>query len=119
MVIERSKNRMGQRVCKKFYLRCHHKQRNTGRVSKVLKTIHHEHNLKNNNCPAQLTLTILAPHKRHHGYFSWKQHLHTHIIKVADALRFRSISEEAKYKYYDLFKQGHSLSSAHLEYDTN
>ena len=26
---------------------------------------------------------------------------------------------ETKLKYYDLFKQGHSPSSAHLEYETN
>lgn len=38
---------------------------------------------------------------------------------MADALRFRPISEETKSKYYDLFKQGHSPSSAHLEHETN
>ena len=47
------------------------------------------------------------------------QHNHNHTISVADALRFRPISEETKSKYYDLFKQGHSPSSAHLEYETN
>ena len=46
-------------------------------------------------------------------------HNHNHTISVADALRLRPISEETKSKYYDLFKQGHSPSSAHLEYETN
>ena len=47
------------------------------------------------------------------------QHTHNHAINVADALRFRPISDETKSKYYDLFKQGHSPSSAHLKYETN
>ena len=36
-----------------------------------------------------------------------------------DAVRFRPIAEDTKTKYYDLFKQGNSPSSAHLEYETN
>jgi len=37
---------------------------------------------------------------------------------VADALRFRPLSEQTKKHYYDLFSQGHSPASAH-EYETN
>ena len=120
MVFQRSKKRVGQRVCKKRYLRCHHRQRTTGN-NKDLLTTHQTHSNKNCNCPAQLTLTILAPHKRHCGYLTevMLQHNHNHTINVADALRFRPISEETKAQYYDLFKQGHSPSSAHLEYETN
>ena len=47
------------------------------------------------------------------------QHNHNHEIKVADALRFKLMSEETKAQYYDLFKQGHFPSSARLEYVTN
>ncbi len=47
------------------------------------------------------------------------KHIHNHLVSVADTLRFRPVSEETKSKYYDLFKQGHSPSSAHLEYETN
>ena len=47
------------------------------------------------------------------------QHNHNYTISVADPLRFRSISEETKSKYYDLFKHGHSPSRAHLEYEPN
>ncbi len=46
-------------------------------------------------------------------------HTHNHSIDVADALRFRPISDETKCKYYDLFNQGHSPSIADLEYETN
>ena len=41
------------------------------------------------------------------------------MVDVADALRFRPIAESTKEKYYDLFRQGHSPSSAHLEYETH
>ena len=46
------------------------------------------------------------------------KHTHNHLVDVADALRFRPVSESTKEKYYDLFRQGHSPSSAHLEYET-
>ena len=46
------------------------------------------------------------------------KHTHNHLVDVADALRFRPVSENTKEKYYDLFRQGHSPSSAHLEYET-
>ena len=86
-----------------------------------LKTTHRLHNTKNRNCPAQIIITILAPHQRHQGYLieAMLQHTHNHAINVADALRFRPISDKTKSKYYDLFKQGHSPSCAHLEYETN
>ena len=121
MVFQRSKKRVGKRVCTKMYLRCHHRQRNTGKNNTDLKTTHKLHSNKNCDCPAQITLTVLAPHKRHQGYLIEVKlhHTHNHSINVADALRFRPISEETKSKYYDLFKQGHSPSSAHLEYETN
>ena len=68
-----------------------------------------------------MTITILAPNKKHSGYQVEVEtkHIHNHLVNVADALRFRPIAEDAKAKYYDLFKQGHSPSSAHLEYETN
>ena len=124
MVFERNAKGKGKRILRKLYLRCQHNQRQTGKHTKsarTLKTVHKEHNLKDTNCPAKLTLTILVPHKRHHGHFievSMK-HTHNHLIEVADALRFRPMSADTKSKYYDLFRQGHSPASAHLEYETN
>ena len=47
------------------------------------------------------------------------KHTHNHLVDVADALRFRPVSKSTKDKYYDLFRQGHSPSSAHLEYETH
>ena len=47
------------------------------------------------------------------------KHTHNHLVNVADALRLRPIAEDTENKYYELFKQGHSPSSAHLEYETN
>ena len=38
---------------------------------------------------------------------------------MADALRFRPLAEQTKKHYYELFSQGHSPASAHLEYETN
>ena len=52
--------------CKKLYLRCHHRQQNTGKNNKGIKTTHQWYILcrnKNCNCPAQFTLTVLVPHK--------------------------------------------------------
>lgn len=124
MVYERNKKQAGIRVLRKLYLRCQHKQRQTGKHTKsdkMLKTTHKEHNNKNTNCPAQMVLTILAPLKQHEEFLVkvTLKHTHNHLISVADALRFRPISDKTKAKYYDLFKQGHSPSSSHLECETN
>ena len=124
MVYERSKKREGKRVVKKLFLRCQHKQRQTGQHTKSvcsLKTTHKQHNSKHTSCPAQMTLTILVPLPEHKGYSVEVnlKHTHNHLIIIADALRFRPISEKTKDTYYELFKQGHSASSAHLEYETN
>ena len=120
-MFQRSKNQLGKRVCKKLYLQCHHYQRNRAMSNICLKTTHRLHNTKNRNCPAKIIITILAPNQRHQGYLieAMLQHTHNHAINVANALRFRPISDETKSKYYDIFKQGHSPSSAHLEYETN
>ena len=68
-----------------------------------------------------MTITVLASNRKHNGYLVEVdiKHTHNHLVHVADALRFRPIAEDTKAKYYDLFKQGHSPSSAHLEYETN
>ena len=124
MVFERNKKQAGKRVLRKLYMRCQHKQRQTGQHTKSdrsLKTTHKEHDNKHTNCPAQMKLTILAPLKQNQGFLVEVElkHTHNHLISVADALRFRPISEETKGKYYDLFNQGHSPASSHLEYETN
>jgi len=67
-----------------------------------------------------MIIAILACHRCHQRYLIeiMLQQTHNHNINVEDALRFRPISDETKSKYYDLFKQGHSPSSAHLEHET-
>ena len=122
MVYECCKNQNGKRVVKKFYLRCQHKQRQTGKhtkSSKPLKTTHKQHNNKNTGCPAQITVTLVPPNT-YDGFCVavTLKHTHNHLVDVADALRFRPVSESTKQKYYDLFRQGHSPCSAHLEYET-
>ena len=107
---------------KKFFLRCHHKQRQTGQHTKSnrpLKTTHKLHNNKHTNCPAQMKVTLL-PQKKQNDYCVdvTLNHTHNHSIDVADALRFRPMSESTKQKYYDMFRQGHSPASAHMEYET-
>ena len=124
MVYECCKTGKGKRVIKKFYLRCQHKQRQTGmhtKSDKALKTTHKSHNNKHTNCPAQIIVTLLAATKKSHGFCVdvILNHNHNHLLDVADALRFRKISEETKESYYDLFRLGHSPASAHLEYETN
>ena len=124
MVYERSKTQNGKRVVKKLYLRCQHNQRQTGKHTKstnTLKTTHKQHNNKHTSCPVHLTITVLASNRKHNGYLVEVdiKHTHNHLVHVADALRFRPIAEDTKAKYYDLFKQGHSPSSTHLEYETN
>ena len=68
-----------------------------------------------------MIVTVLAPNRKHNGYLVEvdTKHTHNHLVNIADALRFRTIAVDTKAKYYDLFKQGHSPSSAYLEYETN
>ena len=123
MVYDSCKNLSGKKVVKKWYLRCQHKQRQTGmhtKSTKQLKTTHKEHNNKHTDCPAQMVVKLLPP-KKHDKFLVdvALKHTHNHMVNVADALRFRPLSESTKEKYYDLFRQGHSPSSAHLEYETH
>ena len=82
MVFQRSKNQLGKQVCKKLYLQCHHYQRNRAMSNICLKTTHRLHNTKNCNCPAQIIITILAPHQCHQGYLL-KPCYNTHIITLS------------------------------------
>ena len=122
MVYECCKNLSGKRVVKKMYLRCQHKQRQTGKhtkSNKTLKTTHKQHNNRNTDCPAQILVTLLPPNTRDGFCVAVTlKHTHNHFVDVADALQFRRITDSTKEKYYDLFRQGHSPSSAHLEYET-
>ncbi len=70
---------------------------------------------------AQMRLTLLAPHPRHSGFLVEVNlsHNHNHLTSVAEALRFRPLSEDVKHRYFDLFKQGYSPSSAYLEHESN
>ena len=124
MVYESCRNGKGKRVAKKFYLRCQHKQRKTGKhtkSNKTLKTTHKLHNNRNMDCPAQIIATLLSPQKSRNGFGAdvVLKHNHNHLVHVADALRFRRMSVDTKEKYYDLFSQGHSPATAHLEYETS
>ena len=96
MVYECCKNLSGKRVMKKMYLRCQHKQRQTGKhmkSNKTLKTTHKLHNYKNTDCPAQIIVTLL-PQKKHDGLCVdiTLRHTHNHLTDVADSLRFRPVS---------------------------
>ncbi len=124
MVYETCRSGKGKKVVKIFYLRCHHKQRQSGmhtKSNKKLKTTHKIHNNKHTNCPAQLMLTLLPPATKLNGFCVSVplKHNHNHLVQVADALRFRPLSEQSKKDYYDLFSHGHSPATAHLEYETN
>ena len=123
MVYECCKSLSRKRVMKKLYLRCQHKQRQTGKhtkSNKTLKTTHKLHNCKNTDCPAQIIVTLFPP-KKCDGFCVdiTLKHTHNHLTDVADSLRFRPVSESTKQKYYDLFRQAHSPASAHLEYETH
>ena len=88
--------------------------------NKALNTTHkHHNNNKNTDCPAQIIITLLPPNT-HDGFCVavTLKHTHNHLVDVADALRFRPVSESIKEKYYDLFTQDHPPSSAYLEYET-
>ena len=80
MVYECCKNQSGKRVVKNFYLRCQHKQRQTGKhtkSSKPLKTTHKQHSNKNTGCPAQITVTLLPPNT-YNGFCVAVTLKHTH-----------------------------------------
>ena len=111
------KTKVEKELLKKLYLRCQHKQRQTGKhtkSNKALKTTHKQHNNKKLDCPAQIIITLLPPNTRDGSCVAVTlKHTHNHLVNVADALRFRPVSESTKGKYYDLFRQGHSPSSVH------
>ncbi len=118
MVFGRKKSQKGLHVDTKYYLHCHHRQRQTGKhtkVCKVFKTTLKEHTHRHTNCLAKLTLSVLPTNL---GVLAKLTHTHNHPIEAADALRFRRISQEAKVAHYKLFRLGHSPASAHLEYET-
>ena len=114
-------------VVTKLFMKCHHNQCSTGKhckSTKKLKTTFKEHNDKHTSCSAQLNITILAAEG---NYFRLDtgimvlvnlNHQHNHPIHAADALRFRSISQDTKETYYNLFKFRHSPASAHHEDET-
>ena len=64
MVYECCKKLCGKRVVKKLYLRCQHKQRQTGKHTKSKKTLKTTHKQHNNDCPAQIVVTLLPPKKK-------------------------------------------------------
>ena len=116
MVIERT--RKGKRVLCKLYLKCHHNQRRTGSHAlkeKSLKTTYKGHSDKNTSCPTTLIATVMA---NKDCVTMQLNACHNHPIEAADALRFRPISDETRHRYYELFRLGHSPSSAFSEYET-
>ena len=93
MVYERSKKQNGKRVVKKLYLRYQPNQGQTGEHTEsvnILKATHKQHNNKHTSCPAHMTITVLASHRKHNGYLVEVdlKHTHNHLVNVADALRF-------------------------------
>ena len=117
MVHECCRNRSRKRVAK-LYLHCQRKQADwrAHKECKPLKTTHKQQIIKIRD----------APHRSLSHYFHQTRHwiLCSYNIKEHPqsfgrcCLRFRPLSESTKEKYYDLFRQGHSPSSAHLEYET-
>ena len=109
MVYTRSKRHSGKHVVTKLFMKCHHNQHSTGKhckSTKKLKTTFKEHNDKHTSCPAQMSITILAAEG---NYFRLDKgfmvlvslnHQHNHPIHAADALRFRSISQDTKETYW-------------------
>ena len=69
-------------------MHCQHNRNRLESIQRVLKhkTTHKEHNNKNTCCPAQIIVTLLPPKT------------HNHLTDVADALRFRPISESIQNK---------------------
>ena len=123
MVFGRKKTGKGKHLTTKYFLHCHHKQRQTGKHEKSkrpLKTTNKEHQQKHTNCPAKLNISLLPSCSTcKYGVLVTFFHAHNHPVYAADALRFRPIASEVKVKYFDLFRLGHSPSSAHFEFETN
>ena len=123
MVFGRKKSLKGKHASTKYFLHCHHKQRQTGKhqkSTKILKTVVREHSIKHTNCPAKMNISVLPSTTC--GSFGVAVTLfykHNHPINAADALRFRPISEDVQTKYFNLFRLGHTAATAHLEYETN
>ena len=121
MVYEHNRKGSGKHVVRKLFLCCHHNQRQIGKHSKstrLLKTTFREHSSKHTHCPAQMNVTIISKSgKLNKEYLVMVNLKHDHNHPV-HALRFRSIAEDTRKKYYELFKLGHSPASAHLEYET-
>ena len=81
-------------------------QRQTGmhtKSTKQLKTTQKEHNNKHTDCPAQNGCKAASTKKQDEFIVDVAlKRTHNHLVNVADALRFRSLLESTKEKYYDL-----------------
>ena len=107
-------------------------QANLAKGKNAKTSLMHDVRQKKTGCLSSLKLTVTRPTKKNqHG--SSQQNLncvshptvltllfnHNHPIDSAHALSFRPIDTETKEKFYDLFRKGHTASSAHHWHETS
>jgi len=126
----------GKRILHKAYLHCQHQRKpltvkQTERPKKKpTKPFLKDLNSKKTCCPSTIKLTVNVPTKKDKRNSKVRPHLlshttvvdilhnHNHPIDCLHALTFRTMSEETKEAYYQLFSCGHSAASAWHSYET-
>ena len=83
-----TRHKMGNEyIVKKFYLRCQHNQRQTGKHTKSTNTLKTTHNNKHTNCPAHMIVTVSATNRKHNGYLIEvdTKYTHNHLVNIVSA----------------------------------
>ncbi len=126
-----------KRVLYKVEMHCQHRKKELtarqkeqaakARAKNGRKILMHDVRQKKTGCPSTLKLTVTVPTKKDQRKFS---HIvshptvlkivfnHNHPIESAHSLSFRPIADITKEAFFELFRKGHTASSAHHWHET-
>ena len=129
-----------KRVLYKVEMHCQHQKKDltvqqkevaaNARAKNGKKILMHDVRKKKTGCPSTLKLTVMVPTKKDQlkslssPYFVSHPTVlkivfnHNHPITSAHSLSFRPIAPETKEAFFDLFRKGHSASSAYHWHET-
>ncbi|XP_041461611.1 uncharacterized protein LOC121412915 [Lytechinus variegatus] len=121
--VERTRPSSGEKVLYKTEFRCQHN------TKPRTATANERRGSKNTSCPAGLSIVVKVstfersdgrvrmcrssdPHLPDHPMVVKFKSTHNHLLRSADALKHRDVSEDVKEKFLDLFSKGYTPSKA-------
>ena len=129
-----------KRVLYKVEMHCQHQKKQLtarqkqhaayARANNGRKALMHDVRKKKTGCPSTLKLTVMVPTKKGRLASTRSPYLvshrtvlkivfnHNHPIDSAHALSFRPIAVETKESFFELFRKGHTASTAHHWHET-